>query len=191
MAGGVIAPASSDYGKREKMGSVIQEDIRASLLKTRKCCRIIGVALFAAVCAVVLLCCILLFAVILNAPASSLSLVAIIAFVVMRGALISAVLWFSSKVFRDAGANLTPFSDHQTIRLRIIAGLLLALMLVEAFFGIDYSSTLDVLGVQFEFAIETMPSLNIPALVLAAVAFCMSVIFQYGALLQEDEDALV
>lgn len=113
------------------------------------------------------------------------------AFVVIRGAVIVAALIISAMVFRVASYCGTPFGPQQTFRLRIIGSLLIGVVIIELLCDFSYFISIDPFGLQVEYAIEAKRALNIPALVLAAVAFCMSVIFQYGALLQEDEDALV
>ncbi|MCI8340699.1 MAG: hypothetical protein HFJ73_03790 [Eggerthellaceae bacterium] len=173
------------------MENTIQEDIEKSLHIVRKTCHIISSVVMVVAGLLVLLC----FGVISVSVSDIASLGAegLIAtvYTVMRDIVIIGALFLVAMVFGDASRNMTPFGRGQTFRLKAVSFLLLVIVVIDACFIVDYHNVLHVFGLQFEVAVVTTSSLNIPALVLAAVAFCMSVIFRYGALLQEEEDALV
>lgn len=175
----------------EKMGNTLKEDINRSLKYVRRSCRIISiiVLLMAALVAIlwIMVICSGLFS---NSSFKAESMIAS-TYTTLRDAVIIVALFLVSAVFSSAGQDMTPFGAKQTSRLRAVSVLLLILVVLDACFIVDYRGSLELLGSQLEIVVTTTSSLNVPALVLAAVAFCMSVIFRYGALLQEEEDALV
>lgn len=115
----------------------------------------------------------------------------IIAYTFLHYGLIVAAIAIAAAVFHDASVGETPFGPRQTRRLRIIGALLTALVAVELFFDASFSGSLDLLGAQLPVSAEATRSLSMPALILAALAFCLSVIFQYGSLLQGGHDETV
>lgn len=173
------------------MTSTLKEDIDKSLGLVRKSCLIISYVVAAIVFLVILLYVIALSVSIADGLALSGEGLIAALYSTLRNSVIIVSLLLVSIVFSSASRNMTPFGIKQTARLRVISLLLFVLVALDACFVVDYHGDIEVFGSQIEIIIATTSSLNIPALVLAAVAFCMSVIFRYGALLQEEEDALV
>lgn len=109
-------------------------------------------------------------------------------------ALMAAFLWVVSRIFSDVARGKSPFCKQQVRRIRTLAYLMIVKALVEALFSAggsllmragDWSVTCidgGLIGDQTIFLIDA------GALFMAAVIICLSVVFQYGSLLQRITD---
>lgn len=109
-------------------------------------------------------------------------------------ALMAAFLGVVARIFSDVARGKSPFCKQQVRRIRTLAYLMIVKALVEALFSAggsllmragDWSVTCidgGFIGDQTTFLIDA------GALFMAAVIICLSVVFQYGSLLQRITD---
>lgn len=115
------------------------------------------------------------------------------AFSVMDLFVYAAMLMLAGLICRDMAKGESPFTIKQANRIRIIAWLLLAYALLEAFlptgvllyqsygggaYGIEHNATFS-------------PSIKVGSIIVATVFFFLSSIFKYGVKLQELSDDTV
>lgn len=89
----------------------------------------------------------------------------------------------------------SPFTMRQVKRFRIAGILFIVVAFVELVFPADFiAESLLSEGGMLSFSAESSgdsPSLNMATLLFALASFCMSFIFKYGVLLQQDSDDTV
>lgn len=99
----------------------------------------------------------------------------------LRQILMIGMLFSAYQIFKDFNRSHTPFAPAQTRRLKIIAYLMLALGLIP--FAIE--STLMHL---YAPGTERCPTFEFSNLVYATIFYCLSLIFDYGRVLQQQSD---
>ena len=163
------------------------KSLQLSLSRIRRYCKGIGIALMVIA---VLMAMLSLASMVLIIAAGSEDMAAIL-YSLLRDGSVIAVTVLASRLFLESADESTPFGSTQTRRLREMTLLLLFLVVVELCFDVDHLSTVTLWGMNWDFTVVSRHTLDIPVLVMAAIAFCMSVIFQYGSLLQSDHDGTV
>ena len=104
--------------------------------------------------------------------------------IVLGTSLIIAVLFIASSIFKAISRDGTPFIKKNSDKIRIIALLLLANEIVI--------SPLQMLVTMIFFP-EVVASTNIALIniIVAAMFFCLALIFDYGRQLQQESDELL
>ena len=101
--------------------------------------------------------------------------------IVLAGAVIAATLLVAGSIFKAIAREGTPFTKRNSDKIRVIALLLIAI------------ETL-IPALQLLVAIIFFPNINATAtfslgnLIVAAVFFCLALIFDYGRQLQQESD---
>lgn len=108
------------------------------------------------------------------------------------GIVVISIVVIGIKVFSDVARGKSPFSMTQVKRLRAVAALLLAYMLLEVLLSPGIISAVDIAGLDLGYVVQRpdVPSIsiNLGALLGAIVFWALSLIFEYGVLLQEFSD---
>jgi hypothetical protein len=99
-------------------------------------------------------------------------------------------------VLKNISKGETPFSRKQSRRIRLIAYFMFAQVLLELLFStaisVLYPDGLVFLNYYRASSFSTPTTyLNIEMLISAIVCYCISLAFQYGALLQSDSDDIL
>jgi hypothetical protein len=100
-------------------------------------------------------------------------------------------------VLRDVSKGETPFTRKQSKRVRLISYLMFARVLLELLLSIIattlHSSGLILWTYPVSVSLEPTPTLylNLEALIFAIVLYSISIVFEYGALLQRDSDDIL
>lgn len=160
------------------------------LVKTRKICRLISIAmiaLFAFLCiwwlvSIGVMACSLLNPSFSDNPVNGITLV----IYVLCGIAMAVICVILIKIFSDTSKGQSPFTMLQVRRLRLVAIALLAYVVLE--FGMTCSAAFMKQGWLDTTMGSTSPTLNLFPLVAAAVVFAFSYVFKYGVLLQEFSD---
>lgn len=110
-------------------------------------------------------------------------------YVLSYGFVIGALLLISIKIFSNIVSGESPFTIKQAKRFRIAGALLLLLAVVESILSMDFSYSVQLSGVNFAANGSTgaeQSVINIDAMMIffAVILFSLSVLFQYGILLQ-------
>ena len=100
----------------------------------------------------------------------------------LNGAVVAAILFMASFIFKNISRGGSPFTQKNANRLKIISLLLIALSAVipplHALVSLVMLSSVSSLVVYFNFTYA----------IFAAVFFCLALIFEYGAELQQQAD---
>ena len=100
---------------------------------------------------------------------------------ILSAAVISAIFFVTSFIFKDMSQGTTPFTTKNANRLRVISLLIIALSVVIP--PLQMLLTMIFLpSVRVYFPIELGP------VVFAVMFFCLAHIFEYGAELQRESD---
>jgi hypothetical protein len=125
------------------------------------------------------------------------SLVISAPFDLLVSGLLSAVfIGIVTLILRDISKGETPFTRKQSKRIRLIAYLTFAQVILELLFSMVatalYPDGLVILGYYHipESSALTM-YLDLQALIFAIICYCISLAFEYGVLLQRDSDDFV
>jgi hypothetical protein len=98
-------------------------------------------------------------------------------------------------VLRDISQGETPFSKKQSKRVRLIAYLMFARVVLEVLLFVViaafYPDALTSLSYYVSGSSALTVSFDFEALISAIVCYCISLAFEYGALLQRDSDDIV
>ena len=100
---------------------------------------------------------------------------------ILNGGVVAAMLFLAGGIFRDMSREHTPFTKKNVTRLRIISPLLIV-------FGVVVPPLASLISLIFAPAVDLFFSLNIGYLVFAAMFFCLALVFEYGAELQNQAD---
>ena len=100
-----------------------------------------------------------------------------------------------ANILKDISKGKTPFSKKQVSRIRIISlllliGAILITLLSPGFINILVGDTL-VLGQVVSLPIDGSIPVNISQMLLALVVYCLSLVFEYGILLQQQSDDIL
>lgn len=106
---------------------------------------------------------------------------AILVAIILRSGFMAAILFMTSLIFRDISRDDHPFSRKHSDRLKIIALLVIALVLVVP----PFQMLLTMIIAPDSHA---GASINLSGLVYSAVFYCLALIFEYGAELQQLSD---
>lgn len=101
------------------------------------------------------------------------------------------VAWSLARFFSDVAAGSEPFSRKQARRLRAVAACFLVLFVCDFAFPDASLSfvTEGGLNVGFSSATDTTtPNINVVMLMMSALAYFLSVAFEYASLLQRNVD---
>lgn len=178
-----------------------EKEYDASLKKVRKTCRAFFYALrtlyILALIVWVALLLVCIFSVLFPEPFFQSGSVTVLTLgqVAVFGVLSVFLIRNAMLIFRDMHRGESPFAITQSKRIRVIAYLIFIQAILESVF----STALTTLFVNEDFALAyqvsnpTEPSLfvNIGALVVAVLFYCLSIAFEYGALLQRDKDTFI
>lgn len=108
------------------------------------------------------------------------------------GGVIAAIIWMVFKTFSDVVNGANPFTTKIIRRMRLASLLMLILVIVEAFAVFNFSAEMTIanidLGVANDYAQGRYLNINVGLLSFAIVLYCISVIFEYGSLLQRFTD---
>jgi hypothetical protein len=98
-------------------------------------------------------------------------------------------------ILRDISKGETPFSKKQCRRIRLIAYLMFARVILESllFVGATVFYPDALISLSYYVSESSAPTvyLDFEALISAIVCYCISLAFEYGALLQRDSDDFV
>lgn len=102
------------------------------------------------------------------------------------------VLFVIAKVFEDISKGSSPFTFVQSRRIALVGGLLVVGVVLEAFISPNISAIVSVGGADLGFDATSRENpaifINRFYLIGAIVCFCLSYVFNYGALLQRLSD---
>lgn len=106
---------------------------------------------------------------------------------------IMAILLKGSDVFKDVALGESPFTLVQARRFKAVSLIVLVYVLLEALLSPGCMALLQMSGIDVgyvfvDYASSPSISINIGALLVAAVFFSLSLVFEYGLLLQELSD---
>ena len=109
------------------------------------------------------------------------------------GFIMAILLKIGSDVFKDVALGESPFTLVQARRFKAVSLIVLVYVLLEAplspgCMALLQMSGIDVGYVFVDYASSPSISINIGALLVAAVFFSLSLVFEYGLLLQELSD---
>lgn len=173
-------------------------ELNASIDKVKRGCKLIKYVCLICLIAFLFSWVMLLGAMVLDIVSSGLDSIKLrgIIYILLHGIVISILLFISVRVFSSVVAGESPFTMRQVWRFRIAALVLLALVVVEAFVAVGFSQTVQLLGTDMiydgGYALDRdQIDINIMALFFAAMVFGISVVFQYGSLLQRLNDETV
>lgn len=179
---------------------MINEDVNeteVSLARLRKVAKVISVAfkiVFVVYC-FVWLAIIVLFGVLAFFPELlGISSSGVLPFVmcIVFGLLIGTLIRIATLVFVDVAKGESPFTKRQVKRIRWVAIIFLAYAVIEMVFPSGQASLVQEgsLHVGYSVASETSDSIYInPGMLGAAIIFyCLSLVFEYGTLLQQLSD---
>lgn len=115
--------------------------------------------------------------------------------IILLGFLSILIIYQGMLVFRDIYKGESPFSEKQSRRIRIMAFVIFAQVILETVSSavVPALFATDHLSVSYETTSSTEPTLyvNLQGIVFAVIFFCLSFAFQYGSLLQQDKDDFV
>lgn len=178
----------------EKLIGEDTQSIREAYSKVKKICKAIQI-----VCGISLMCFLFAWALLVMTTIfgavtePSPQSIAQAAYCFIFGIIVVAMIWIAFRIFSDAVHGESPFVPKQIRRIRIASLLLIVLVFVEALTLFDFSSgvvvsNLDIgfvrVGGEEQHSIE----INAGALFLSIVLYCVSVVFEYGVLLQRFTD---
>lgn len=117
----------------------------------------------------------------------------LIAPLVCSGLLLAALFKTGAVVFLDVSRGDSPFTLVQAYRLRRSSVIVLLYAAFEALLSPGFMAILELNGFEIGYSLvdhstDFSISVNVGALILAAVLFSLSLIFKYGVLLQEFSD---
>ena len=100
---------------------------------------------------------------------------------ILNGGIVAAMLFVASGIFKDMSSGHTPFTKKNVNRLRVISPLLIVLGVVVPPLG-------SLISLILAPSVDISFSLNVGYLVFAAMFFCLALVFEYGAELQNQAD---
>ncbi|MCL2083839.1 MAG: DUF2975 domain-containing protein [Oscillospiraceae bacterium] len=100
---------------------------------------------------------------------------------ILSAAVMPAILFVASFIFKDISRGTTPFTTINANRLRVISLLLLALSIV-------IPPLKMLLTMIFFTSVRAFFSISIGQIVCAVMFVCLALIFEYGAELQRESD---
>lgn len=114
-------------------------------------------------------------------------------YILSHGLIISSLLVISVQIFSGIVAGESPFTMKQVWRFRVSALLLFVLVLVEALLAADFSHVMNVPNAHVAYDSvgpieQASVDINITILFFTVIIFGVSVVFQYGNLLQRFSD---
>jgi hypothetical protein len=111
------------------------------------------------------------------------------------GFLPAAFIGIATLILQDISRGETPFSEKQSKRIRLIAYLMFARVVLESLLLVVitalYPDGLIFLSYYASESSTPVIYLDFGALISAIVCYCISLAFEYGALLQRDSDDFV
>ena len=112
---------------------------------------------------------------------------------IMLWIITSLSLWITCCIFKDISHGISPFSKKHAKRLRILGIITLGSMIVEALVSPDVSSTIHAGAVVISANFSEPPRypyipINAQSLVSSIFCICLSLVFEYGSLLQKLSD---
>ena len=113
--------------------------------------------------------------------------------VVVMGPLVAYLIKIGSDVFLDVVRGESPFTSIRSIRMRKVAVVLLVYAVLEAILSPGFAAILQMGGLDLGYRVtESLlgPSIpiNMGVLLVAATLWALSLVFEYGVLLQELSD---
>lgn len=96
-------------------------------------------------------------------------------------AVVVAILFIASFIFKDMSRASTPFTQKNANRLKVIA-------LLAAGFSLIVQPVRMLLTLLFFPAANLHVSINLGYLIFAIMFFCLALVFEYGAELQQQSD---
>ena len=100
---------------------------------------------------------------------------------ILSAAVMSAILFVASFIFKDMSRGTTPFTAKNANRLRVISLLLLALSIV-------IPPLKMLLTMIFFTSVRAYFSISVGQIIFAIMFFCLALIFEYGGELQRESD---
>lgn len=170
-----------------------------ALSRLKRTSRIIRTVLkisFIFFCVLWLIALVLLVALLVNpqiAPGADAANVVVVVFVGVMGAIIAFVLWIAYRVFDDVSKGESPFSRVQVKRIRWVAYVLLLYAVIDMLFPTGEAFLMQEGSFHFAYTVANGPnnpsiSINIGTLATAIIFYCLSLVFEYGTLLQQLSD---
>ena len=101
---------------------------------------------------------------------------------IFRSGIMAAILFTSSFIFRDISRENTPFTKKISEKIKIIS-----LLLIAAEVLLSPLELLAMLVVMPE--VNAAVSFNLGSIIVAAVFFCLALVFEYGCILQDESDS--
>ncbi|MEC4184328.1 hypothetical protein VJ918_05835 [Adlercreutzia sp. R21] len=178
------------------MHGVEESDLKRSVQKAGKVCRIIGCVFFAALVLYSISQAILLVAIISGGSGAALSaLIVPVGYVLLHCVVVALLLATLVRMFTGAARDCMPFSEKQADRLRFVALLALLLVVLECFYtaSMSYSIIPEVgysIGINDAYPADSI-NLNVGMLAFSAIMYSLSALFRYAALLQQLSDDTV
>ena len=114
--------------------------------------------------------------------------------IVILGALLSAIFYILSVILKDISRRESPFIKKQVKRLRFISLLLIVFTTIDFIVSLISPILLDAHVSSLHYSVHTNEStemINILAIIFAITMYCISVVFEYGAKLQEQSDEIL
>jgi len=115
--------------------------------------------------------------------------------IIVSGLMVILMLWFVLLVLKDMYKGGSPFTLVQSKRIRAIAYVLFARVVVGAFLssGLLPLFAKENVFVGFQSTDPTQPTLfvDVGTLIIAVVFYCVSLVFEYGTLLQREKDTFI
>lgn len=175
------------------------KETEASLRKIKRICRALGIFLkfsifaFLAIWAVFVATCVIRLVgsdpQTVNLFEEMLSLVS----VVVMGPLVAYLIKIGADVFLDVVRGESPFTSIQSTRMRKVAVVLLVYAVLEAILSPGFATVLQMGGLDLGYRVTESPlgpsiPINMGVLLVAATLWALSLVFEYGVLLQEFSD---
>jgi MFS family permease len=111
------------------------------------------------------------------------------------GLLPAAFIGIAMLILRDIAKGETPFSKKQSRRVRLIACLMFAWVVLGALLSAQVTTFYPdaLVSLSYHISDSSTPTLYLDfgVLISAIVCYCISLAFEYGALLQRDSDDIV
>ena len=114
-------------------------------------------------------------------------------FVGAMGGLIAFILRVAFLVFDDVSKGESPFTKRQVKRIRWVAYALLIYAVIDMLFPTGEAFLMQEGNFHFAYSVTNGPnnpsiSINVGALATAIIFYCLSLVFEYGTLLQQLSD---
>ena len=174
-------------------------EVEASLNRIKRVCKVLGILLNIAFCAFLAIWAIFVVSYTMELANSRVGtdtffedILSLLSVVVM-GPLVAALVKIGSNVFLDVVRGESPFTMSQSNRMRRVAIILLIYAVFEAILSPGFVTTLQLGGLDIGYRITESPlepsiPINAGVLLVAAALWAVSLVFEYGVLLQEFSD---